>query len=112
MQLSNEEKQSWPNLVFSDDDTLAFILTTPNEISSYLAQEQFKEFRKFPVSNCEVLSVSPGFNGMFRLAAITPEVPPFTISPPEIRLLGQDAPEGQAEDLQHARQQVQEAYSF
>lgn len=73
IQLSNEEKQRWPNLLFSDDDSMAFILTSPSEISSFLCHEQFKEFRKFPVNNCEVLSVSPGYQGKFRLVAITPE---------------------------------------
>jgi len=49
-------------------------LTNPSEIDSFLTTEDFKEWRKFPVKYCEDLSVSPGFEGRFRLAAMTPEV--------------------------------------
>jgi len=69
----NKDKKKWPNLHFSDDDSLAFILTNPSLIDSFLTTEDFKEWRKFPVKYCEDLSVSPGFEGRFRLAAMTPE---------------------------------------
>lgn len=33
----------------------------------------FKLWRKFPVKNCAVISLSPGYEGKFRLAAVTQE---------------------------------------
>jgi len=74
IKISNLDKAKWPNLHFSDDDTLACIVTSPSEIASFLPQEKFQAFRKFPVKNCEDLSISPGYEGRFRLAALTPEV--------------------------------------
>jgi len=52
---------------------LASLLVNPSELLTFLPQESFKEFRKFPVKHCEDHSISPGYEGRFRIAAITPE---------------------------------------
>jgi hypothetical protein len=49
-------------------------VTNPSEIASFLPKKKFQAFRKFPVKDCEDLSISPGYEGRFRLAALTPEV--------------------------------------
>ena len=73
LKISNQEKQRWPNLHFSDDDKLVFMVREQG-IISFDSSEGFQEWKKFPVKNCEELSISPGYQGTFRIAAVTPEV--------------------------------------
>ena len=49
------------------------MLKNPSEIISFDTKNNFQEWRKFPVMNCEDLSLSPGFEGRFRICALTPE---------------------------------------
>ena len=71
--IKNQDRTRWPNIHFSDNDKLAFIVDGLG-ITSYQSDEGFKEWKRFPVKNCEELSISPGYQGTFRIAAIVPEV--------------------------------------
>lgn len=72
--LSNQESQRWPNFSFTENDKYAFILDGFEGIKSYETSKGFQEWKKFPVKNCEELSISPGYKDMYRIAAVVPEV--------------------------------------